>query len=481
MSIRIRLLLSYGALVIIPLLFTTLIALTVALFYRGDVQELKSLYIPKEETAALTGEERLLLHFYKESHTHPENFLQADYVQNANQKLAPYELQLIVRHSQSLQTIPSNLKSLQPDDLQPFGVNRGMDPVEKLADGHYVTIKKMDFFFKDDSEGSLFFIQDAHGFTAMVRYFFPIIIILLFVFSIGTTGLLTVYLSKSIIKPLRELQHATTRIRDGHLDIPIAIETKDEIGELATSFEEMRRRLQQSIELQVHYENNRKELMANISHDLKTPITSIIGYVEGIRDGVANTPEKMERYIQTIYTKSKNVNQMIDQLFLFSKLDLEKMPFHFENIPIDQYLTPLIEAWQYELANDLTLKLHSSPGDYTVAIDREQIQRVINNLIENTLKYNLASSKEMHIRLESTDTQVFITFEDNGQGVPPQNLPHLFEQFYRIDTARTNVDGSGLGLSIVKQIVEKHGGYVTAANGENGLKIAITLERGQPI
>ncbi|MGN5454746.1 MAG: sensor histidine kinase [Candidatus Kurthia intestinigallinarum] len=478
MSIRIRLLLSYCALVVIPLLFTILIAITIALFYRGDVQELKSLYIPKEETAALTDEEHLILHFYKESHQHPENFLKASYVENANEQLAAYNLTLIVRHNENLKAVPNSLKSLQSDDLQPFGVERGIDSVEKLADGHYVTIKKIDFFFSDDSEGSLFFIQDAHGFTTIVRYFFPIILILLFSLLAVTTGLLTTYFSKSIVKPLHQLQQATTRIRDGNLSIPIAIQTKDEIGDLATSFEEMRQRLQKSIELQVYYENNRKELMANISHDLKTPITSIMGYVEGIRDGVANTPEKMDRYIQTIYTKSKNVNQMIDQLFLFSKLDLEKLSFHFENVDIRQYLIDIIESWQYELVDDLKLQLHICPGDYIASVDREQIQRVINNLIENTLKYNQATAKKMDIYLKSTTTQILMIFEDNGQGVALQDLPHLFEQFYRADAARTNVDGSGLGLSIVKQIIQKHGGQVTATNGEYGLRITITLERG---
>ncbi len=151
----------------------------------------------------------------------------------------------------------------------------------------------------------------------------------------------------------------------------------------------MRIRLKESIDLQVAYENNRKELLANISHDLKTPITSIIGYVEGIRDGVANSPKKMERYIQTIYTKARDLDRMIDQLFLFSKLDLQRLPFHFERIKFDQYLSDFVEELRFDVEGinvEVILDIDKNET-YEVSGDREQLKRVITNITDNSLEF----------------------------------------------------------------------------------------------
>ena len=243
-------------------------------------------------------------------------------------------------------------------------------------------------------------------FPEVVRSFFPIIIILLIVILIVTNSLLTYYVSRSIIRPIRKLQKAASMMKEGNLNVEIKAESKDELGQLAQGFEEMRMRLKESIDLQLAYENNRKELIANISHDLKTPITSIIGYVEGIRDGVANSPKKMERYIQTIYTKARDLDRMIDQLFLFSKLDLQRLPFHFEPIKFDQYLSDFVEELRFDVEEmnvEVTLDIDKNET-YEVMGDREHLKRVITNIVDNSLKYNDKEEKELHFHLSAMDS-----------------------------------------------------------------------------
>ena len=306
----------------------------------------------------------------------------------------------MVRKGNKLIYVPSSLKNAELEDLPPFGVNREIDPVERI-DHQFVTIKQIDFFFPDYTEGTLFFIQDASNLAKFVRAFFPILIILLVVILIVTNSLLTYYVSRSIIRPIRKLQNAASMIKDGNLNVAIKAESKDELGQLAQGFEEMRVRLKESIDLQFAYEENRKELIANISHDLKTPITSIKGYVEGIRDGVANTPEKMERYIQTIYTKAIDLDHMIDQLFLFSKLDIQRLPFHFERIPFDQYLLDYVEELRFDVEEmnvEITLNMDKNEK-YEVIGDREQIKRVITNIVDNSLKYMDKEDKKLHFHL----------------------------------------------------------------------------------
>ncbi len=349
MSIRLRLLLSYIAMIIIPILFTLIVAILVVLLFRGDIKEMRDLYLPPEENVAISQKEQLIIDYYRQTKVEPERFLDQSFLHDTNKKLSEFGYRLVVRKENKLIYVPSSLENLNSGDLQPFGTNRGVDPVERIANNQFVSIKQLDFFFSDYSEGTLFFIQDASGFAEIVRSFFPTIIILLIVILVVTNSLLTYYVSRSIIRPIRKLQKAASMMKEGNLNVEIKPESQDELGQLAQGFEEMRIRLKESIDLQLAYEKNRKVLIANISHDLKTPITSIIGYVEGIRDGVANSPQKMERYIQTIYTKARDVDRMIDQLFLFSKLDLQRLPFHFEPIKFDQYLSDFVEEFRFDV------------------------------------------------------------------------------------------------------------------------------------
>jgi len=481
MSIRLRLLLSNLAMILVPIFFVLLSALLVALLFRGDIKELRNIYLPPEHYDHITEKNQLLLDLHKETMKNPGTFLDQTYLKKIDSKLNNTSgTSLAVRKGKQMIYLPANLKGLEMDELPPFGFFGEVDPVERI-DHQFISIKKLDFFYPDGDEGSLFFVTDASRFARFVRTSFPILFIGLIIVLIGTNGLLTYYVSRSIIRPIRGLQKAAKRMKEGDLTLPIPVKSKDEMGQLAQGFEEMRVRLKESIEKQLAYEENRKELIANISHDLKTPITTIKGYVEGIRDGVANSPEKIDRYIQTIHSKSIELDHMIDELFLYSKLDLQRLPFNFEKIHFDHYLQDFVEELRFDMEEKrVEINLHiEKNGDYLIIGDREHLKRVITNIVDNSLKYIDKPDKVLSFQLSTVDTYVLFKMTDNGPGIAEENISMIFDRFYRVDMARRMENGgSGLGLSIAKRIIEEHHGSIWAESQEGqGTTISFTLNK----
>ncbi|RDW22312.1 two-component sensor histidine kinase [Oceanobacillus arenosus] len=480
MSIRLRLLLSYIAMIIIPVVFSIIMVTLVSFLFRGDIKEIRDIYFPSNEPEETSIKESLMIDTHQQSMLNSEQFLDQSFLKETEHKLNQYDIRLVVRKGKQLIYVPPSLENKGIKDVPPFDFNQEMDAIEEI-DHQFVTIKPFNFYFPDKTEGTLFFIQDVSNVTGFVRTFFPIIITLLLIILIATNSLLTYYMSRSIIRPIRKLQTAASLIKEGNLNVEIKAESKDELGQLAKGFEEMRVRLKESIDIQVAYENNRKELIANISHDLKTPITSIKGYVEGIRDGVANSQEKMDRYIQTIYLKSNDLDHMIDQLFLYSKLDLQRLPFQFEWIKFDQYLRDFVEELRFDV-EEMKVNIHLTIDEsetYAAMVDREQMKRVITNIVDNSLKYNDKEEKVLHFYLSVQNSHIFFKLEDNGPGINEKSIPHIFDQFYRADLARgTEKGGSGLGLSISKRIIEEHQGTIWAENNNGqGITILFTIKK----
>jgi histidine kinase len=480
MSIRLRLILSYLVMIFVPVLFVFVSALLVALLFRGDINELKSIYLPPEHIKQISNRDQMFINIHRATLKNPGEFNKSSYLKQVDQELNKYGTKLLVRKDKKIIYQSSSLNGLDPDDLPLFGLFGEIDPIEQI---HHkvVSIKKLDFFYPDDSEGSLFFVTDGSSLAKFVRSSYPILFVSLILTLIVTNGLLTYFVSKSIIRPIRELQKAAREMKDGNLDFSIKPSSKDELGQLAQSFEEMRIRLKGSIEKQLAYEENRKELIANISHDLKTPITTIKGYVEGIRDGVANSPEKVDKYIQTIYTKSMDLDHMIDELFLYSKLDLQRLPFHFEQFAFNGYLQDFIEELRFDLEekNIIITFFEEKNNNYLIEGDREHLKRVINNIVENSLKYNDKQVRELRFQLSSIGSDILFSMADNGPGIAEENLSLIFDRFYRVDLSRsTEKTGSGLGLSIAKRIIEEHHGSIWAESklGE-GTTILFTLKR----
>ena len=346
-------------------------------------------------------------------------------------------------------------------------------------------IKHMDFYFPDRSEGSVFIVSNVDDLVPEVKAMLRELLVLgiLILFAIG--ALLAFWVYRSILSPLNKLQEATKKIKDGNLEFTLEVEADDEIGQLCQDFEEMRIRLKENAEEKIQYDKESKELISNISHDLKTPITAIKGYVEGIMDGVASSPEKLDKYIRTIYNKANDMDRLIDELTFYSKIDTNKIPYTFAKINVARYFRDCVEEVGLDMeARGIELGyINYADEDVTVIADAEQMKRVINNIISNSMKYLDKKKGIINIRIKDVGDFIQVEIEDNGKGIGPKDLPNIFDRFYRTDSSRnSSKGGSGIGLSIVRKIIEDHGGRIWATSKEGiGTEIHFVLRKYQEV
>ncbi len=339
----------------------------------------------------------------------------------------------------------------------------------KLLRDNQIFVRQQNFKFEDGSVGSLFLISNMNmGIPEIQGSFIKFIVLIVLIMALTAAGL-TIWIYNSIVKPLGTLKKAANNIKEGNLDFTIEGNSDDEIGQLCSAFEEMRIRLKETTEEKLEADAQNKELISNISHDLKTPITAIKGYVEGLRDGIADTPEKRERYIKTIYTKANDMDRLIDELTFYSRVDSNRIPYKFERLNVCGYFDDCAEEKEMELASRNIDFQYANfcENDALIIADAEQLRRVINNIISNSVKYIDKPKKKINLTVKDTGDFIQVEIEDNGIGISKKDLGYIFDRFYRTDTSRnSSKGGSGIGLSIVKKIIEDHGGKVWATSKE---------------
>lgn len=292
-----------------------------------------------------------------------------------------------------------------------------------------------------------------------------VIIIVLFL----TSGYLIRKIYNATIIPLNKLREATDNIKEGNLDFELNSEGDDVIGCLFNDFESMRRKLKENADEKLQYDKESKELISNISHDLKTPITAIKGYVEGLLDGVAVTVQMQDRYLKTIYKKAIEMDRLIDELTLYSKIDTNRIPYKFEKVSFKEFFGDCADSLMVELeAKKIMFRYNDfTEGDIYIIADVEQLSRIVNNIVSNSVKYMNNDSGMITMTLKDEGDFVRVELADNGQGISKNDLPHIFDRFYRSDASRNSATGgSGIGLAIVKKIVEDHGGRIWAESRE---------------
>lgn len=401
----------------------------------------------------------------------PDKFNEINYLDDLNVKLQSKYSFLIVRRENEIIYSGTDHSDKILENLPKYGThnynsNNGMYLGGEIQN----LIKQIDFLFTDGSEGTAFIIIQIKQIIPYVKDFvFGMFVISLLILT-ATSGVLIAWIYKSIVKPIRILQEATHKITEGNLDFTLKINGSNEICELYSDFEDMRIRLKKSANEKVSNDKEGKELISNISHDLKTPITAIKGYVEGILDGVADTPEKIDKYIKTIYIKANDMDRLIDELTFYSKIDTNKIPYTFDKINIDRYFRDCVEEISLDLeAQNIDITYFNYADENIIIIaDPEQIKKVVNNIIGNSVKYIGDKRGVINIRIKDVGDFVQIEIEDNGKGIAVKDLPHIFDRFYRTDTSRNSLQGgSGIGLSIVKKIIEDHGGKVWASSKES--------------
>lgn len=294
---------------------------------------------------------------------------------------------------------------------------------------------------------------------------------------LGISQLFTKSLVERIMKPIDQLMDAAKRIEEKNLEDPIVYAGEDEFVTVCTSFNHMQSYLFEEQKKNATYEKARTDMVSGISHDLRTPLTSVKGYIKGLKDGIANTPEKQNQYLDIAYAKACEMDVLLQRLFYFSKMETGNMPFYLQVTDLNEFIRKFVEGCKTDLeTKGGSISFDTSGKIHRASIDREQMQRVLTNLVENSLKYANTGSLEIKISLTQEKQREVIVVSDNGSGVDPTKLPHLFEQFYRGDESRSkkNSEGNGLGLYIAKYIVEAYDGIITAEN-DKGLKIIISL------
>lgn len=298
-----------------------------------------------------------------------------------------------------------------------------------------------------------------------------------------TNRFLTRFVLRKIEAPLDILSEGARQIGSGNLDYRIIYMEEDEFAPVCAQFNEMAVRLKNSIEETQRHEESRKELMASLSHDLRSPLTAILAYVDGLLDGVASTPEKQREYLLTIKNRALRLRDMVSEIFLYSKMELEAFPVKCTLMQLDDEVRALVRELEPNYSGKgLSITVNAAQPVWAIA-DPELLRRCITNILDNSAKYKTAAEGRVDITAAPCTAGARLTLSDDGPGVPPDALSKLFDVFYRSDPARSSsgVQGSGLGLAIVARAVQRMGGTVCASgNSPHGLRIEITLPKGAP-
>ena len=496
MRLRTKLLITFFTIILVPM---AMVYLCVAILGNFQGRALKSDYGISGVSDLYSGASVQVFNsltmaiqqdIHKAAESSPDDFLREDYLEALNQRLAGKYSFLVVRKDEAIiynGSADRDVKVLGEElpEYNGSNVGEGNKSASIFTGKSKLLIKQQDLIFSDGTPGSVFIVTSVGELVPQVKQMFGNMMLAMLILLILIAVLLALWIYRAILRPIGELKKATNEIKEGNLEYELKIKEKDEIGQLCLDFEEMRQRLKDNAEEKIQYDRENKELIRNISHDLKTPITAIKGYAEGIMDGVASSPEKLDKYIRTIYNKANDMDKLIDELTFYSKIDTNKIPYTFSKININQYFQDCVEELGVELeSRNIDLGFFDyTEEQVTVIADVEQLKRVINNIISNSVKYLDKKRGIINIRLKDDGDFVQIEIEDNGKGIAARDLPNIFERFYRTDSSRnSSKGGSGIGLSIVKKIIEDHGGRIWATSKESiGTVMHIALRKYQEV
>ena len=477
MKFRNKIIISFCIIIFVPIFLSLVVLFS---FQQIQIKAIRQTYgVESEDYSYFSNSMQLLSRFTKESFTelsktarsHPEKLEDEAYLERLNGVLGEKCSYLVVRKENVLTYIGSETNSSLLLELPEYGEADTSANTGIYIDGEeQALIKQIDFKYKDGTKGSAFIVTVLEETLPEIKNLMSDVIVSIIMILVLTACMLTVWIYTSLINPIKKLQVATQNIKDGNLDFTIDVESKDEIGELCKNFEEMRQRLKDNAEEKLASETENKALISNIAHDLKTPITAVKGYAEGLIDGVADTPEKREKYIRTIYNKANEMDTLLNELTLYSKIDTNRIPYNFAKLNVSAYFSDCIE----EIGLDLESKnielayFNYADEDVQIIADPEQLKRVVNNIVGNSVKYLDKQRGRINIRIKDVGDFIQVEIEDNGRGIAARDLPYIFDRFFRADASRNSATGgSGIGLSIVKKIIEDHGGKIWATSKES--------------
>ncbi len=416
----------------------------------------------------------------------PEKLDDQEFLKELNESLSQKYSYLVVRNGKNISFNGSHGNKNILKSLAEYGSTEPDSGTGSYIEDKYgILVKQADFQNVNGEDSTAFIITSMEGTVPEMRRFVIGTVVAIVLILLLTAFMMIFWTYRSLITPIRKLQVAAENVRDGNLDFSVDGGGEDEIGLLCTTFEQMRQRLKDNAEEKLRNEMENKALISNIAHDLKTPITAAKGYAEGIIDGVANTPEKIDKYVRTIYNKTNEMDMLINELTLYSKIDANRIPYNFAKINVAEYFKDCVEEIGLDLeAKGIALSYYNyALADTVIIADPEQMRRVVNNIIGNSIKYMNKSEKFINIRIKDVGDFIQVEIEDNGQGIAQKDLPYIFDRFYRADASRNSATGgSGIGLSIVKKIIEDHGGKIwTTSKEDSGTTMYFVIRKYQEV
>ncbi len=473
MKLKTRLQITFITIIMLPMILTVIAFSVIGIYLTNinqgfNVADLDYAMMSESlqsfvETADRTYDE-LLTQVRKD----PGRLEETEYLKTVSDKISKRSTYILVRKNGDIYYTGNEEASRRIADILPaYGEGDLTEDSGYYYDKLSQYVKQIDFTFRDGSEGSVFVVTKMN--TLISRELLVDMLIAIFLILIFTGVMLTQWIRRGVFKPINELNIAMKKIKEGNYEYVLRTDAKGEIGDLYRNYEDMRLRLKESVEENSRQEQQNRELISNISHDLKTPITAIKGYVEGIMDGVADTPEKQDKYLRTIYNKANDMQKLINELTMYSNVENNRILYNFHRINVSDYFGDCVEEVGIDLENR-NIRLNYSnlvEPDTMVIADPEQLKKVINNIISNSVKYMDKSRGVIDIRILDEVDSIRVEIEDNGKGISQKDLSKIFDRFYRTDASRNSAQGgSGIGLSIVKKIIEDHGGYIWATSRE---------------
>ncbi|MBW4838931.1 MAG: HAMP domain-containing histidine kinase [Paenibacillaceae bacterium] len=268
-------------------------------------------------------------------------------------------------------------------------------------------------------------------------------------------------LTRRYVAYFREISRGINQLAGGDFTNRVHVPSGDEFGEIARDINLASEKLQQAVERGDFAENSKEQLVLNLAHDLRTPLTSVIGYLDFILQGKDLTAEQMKHYTTIAYTKSQRLEKLIDELFEITRMNYGKLNIHRRPLDLSELLTQLTEE-MYPIfeKNQLAARLETEP-QLMISGDGDLLARVFENLLSNAVRYG-KDGEYIDVRVELDGGEVVVRLTNYGDSIPPEELPHVFDMFFTGDRARTHQEGStGLGLFIAKNIVEQHEGAIS--------------------
>lgn len=323
------------------------------------------------------------------------------------------------------------------------------------------------FLWQNNYQSSLFDMQGRESLTWIFLY----LLIGIVVFSISF-----LLLQENAIRYIGEISDAMEEISQGNLNAQLEVKGDDEFSQMAALLNKMAEDIQQLMDRERESERTKNELITNVAHDLRTPLTSVIGYLELLKNDTILPEEKRKEYIRITYNKAKHLEHLIEDLFGFTKLNYGKISMNVGQVDILQLLTQLLDEFYPNFAeHDMHYEIHSNVRSIPMNGDGNLLARLFENLIGNAIKYG-SEGKVVNVGVRLEDTIVTISVINYGYVIPEQELAHIFDKFYRVDQARSSsTGGTGLGLAIAKNIVELHGGTIEARSNLDGTVFEVKL------